>query len=133
MSDANTPPTIPVIWELPPPPDPRAVETIAQSLGISALLAGLLVQRGFIDPVHARAFLKPSLSSLHDPARFGQMSRCVDRVIAAIDANEKIGIWGDYDVDGTTGAALLARFFTTAGVDVRTYIPDRSETATRRS
>jgi single-stranded-DNA-specific exonuclease len=55
------------------------------------------------------------------------MSRCVDRVIAAIDANEKIGIWGDYDVDGTTGAALLARFFTTAGVDVRTYIHDRSE------
>src|SRR5262249_48013522 len=105
--------------------DDRQGLAIAQRFGVPELVGRLLAARRVtIDD--AAAFLNPTLRALlPDPSRFRDMDRAVERLLEAIARNEKIAVFGDYDVDGATSAALLHRFFASIGVDLRLYIPDR--------
>ncbi len=105
--------------------DDRAGLMLAQRLDLPEVVGRLLAARG-VDIDNAQRFLNPTLrDALPDPNCLKDMDRAVDRLIAALQASEPIAIFGDYDVDGATSSALLARFFAAAGAPVRIYIPDR--------
>jgi len=105
--------------------DDRAGLMLAQRLGLPEVVGRLLAARGIgID--EARHFLNPTLrDALPDPNCLMDMDRAVERLITAVQESEPIAIFGDYDVDGATSSALLARFFAAIGAPVRIYIPDR--------
>lgn len=98
---------------------------LADELGISPVLAHILVRRGVDTFEKARNFFRPSIETLPDPMLMEGMDTAVDRIIQAIRAKEKILIYGDYDVDGTNGASLLWTFLNRFDVQVGYYIPDR--------
>ena len=109
-------------WAL-PAVDPRA---LAAALGISTPAARILANRGLADPAAARAFLAPSLDQLHDPLRMRDMDAAVARLLAAIRNREKILIYGDYDVDGTSSVVILTKAFELAGAAwPRWHVPHR--------
>jgi single-stranded-DNA-specific exonuclease len=114
-------------WILNKAVDNQQVAEIVKALGIDENLATLLVQRGIVTFDEAKIFFRPSLSQLHDPYLMKDMDRAVDRVVQAINKGEKILIYGDYDVDGTTAVALvytyLKKFFKKKKIEF--YIPDR--------
>src|SRR5262247_2006813 len=91
------------------PLDVAATSQLATSLNVSPIVAGLLVSRGYADRSRAENFLTPSLEHLHDPFLMKGMPEAVNRLLYAIDHHEPILIYGDYDVDGTTGTAVLLR------------------------
>jgi single-stranded-DNA-specific exonuclease len=93
--------------------------------GLHPLVARLLVNRGITAPGEARAFLDGDLSRLSSPKVFGGMATAVARVRQAIDAHEKVVVYGDYDVDGVSGSALLYLALKDLGARVESYIPDR--------
>src|SRR5216684_2480338 len=95
-------------WTIRQPDISRAAE-LAAVLGVSPIVAGLLISRGYQSSDAARAFLNPSLDQLHDPFLMRGMSDAVKRLLQAIETQEPILIYGDYDVDGTTGTAVLLR------------------------
>ena len=103
----------------------EAVRDLAAELGVTPLTAALLIDRGYDNAEKARRFLEPTLDQLHDPFLLKDMDRAVERILSAIDDREKILIWGDYDVDGTTGTALLRRVLNELGGDTAFHIPDR--------
>lgn len=105
--------------------DTEAVERLQQALNIPAALAMLLVQRGITTFEDARRFFRPSLEHLHDPFLMKDMDKAVDRILRALRNHEKILIYGDYDVDGTTSVALAYSFFKELGADVDYYVPNR--------
>lgn len=105
--------------------DARASRALAERLAVSPVAAQVLLNRGVGDSAAAARFLAPELKHLHDPFLFRDMRRAADRIRAAIDAGEKILIHGDYDVDGTTGTAILFRLLLMLGARVEAYIPDR--------
>jgi single-stranded-DNA-specific exonuclease len=111
-------------WRL-KPTNRNLQETLGRELNILPLTAQLLVNRGLVDCDRASSFLRPSLAALHDPFLFKDMDMAVERINAALVAGEKIAVYGDYDVDGTTSTALLYLFFKEIGVTVETYIPER--------
>ena len=90
--------------------NPALVRALSSELGIDQVLANLLVQRGIITADRAREFFKPDLSKLHDPFLMKDMDRAVDRLEKAIAEEERVMIYGDYDVDGTTAVALMYTF-----------------------
>ena len=94
-------------WVVRPQGDPRAVEQLASRLGMSPVLANLLVQRGIDTVEKAKKFFTPQLSDLHDPFLMKDMDRAVERVEQAVRNHEKVMIYGDYDVDGTTAVSLV--------------------------
>lgn len=102
-----------------------AIESLVQSLNISPFLASLLVQRGVTTFDEARTFFRPELTHLHDPFRMRDMDRAVERITRAMESREKILIYGDYDVDGTTSVALVYGFLRTIYDRLDHYIPDR--------
>ena len=105
--------------------DDGAAAAIATQLAVPEILARLLTQRG-IGLEEAARFLSPRLrDQLPDPAHLKDMDRAVDRLVRAIRAGEKIVVFGDYDVDGATSAALLLRFLAAVGADGGLYVPDR--------
>jgi single-stranded-DNA-specific exonuclease len=106
-------------------PDQALTAELASALGLSAIVAGLLVTRGHRDPDSARAFLTPSLDQLHDPYLMRGMSDAVKRLLHAIDNHEPILIYGDYDVDGTTGTAVLLRALRMLGATAGYHVPHR--------
>ena len=106
------------------PPDSRAGE-LARALDISPIVAGLLLARGYGDAESAQIFLKPSLDQLHDPFLMRGMSDAVGRLLRAIDNQEPILIYGDYDVDGTTGTAVLLRALRMLGATAGYHVPHR--------
>ena len=114
-------------WILNKTVDNQQVAEIVKALNIDENLATLLVQRGITNYNEAKVFFRPALSQLHDPFLMKDMDRAVDRVVQAIDNGEKILIYGDYDVDGTTAVALvytyLKKFFKKKKIEF--YIPDR--------
>jgi single-stranded-DNA-specific exonuclease len=111
-------------WRLPAGED-TAAERLAERLGLPGVLARLLVRRG-LDGDHAPGFLEPRLRDhLPEPLSLRDMDRATARLLAAIEGGERIAVFGDYDVDGATSAALLARFFAAVGAGTRLYIPDR--------
>jgi single-stranded-DNA-specific exonuclease len=105
--------------------DRGAAERLGRSLNISSLTASMLITRGVTDPGEAKVFLRPDLNSILDPHLFNDMGKAVDRLITAVREDEKIGILGDYDVDGTAGTAILVKFFRFLGNDALYRIPHR--------
>lgn len=111
-------------WRL-RPADPRETLAIAQSAGVDVLVARALVARG-VSAAGARTYLNPSLrEALPDPFVLQDMELAAKRLAAAIESGETIGVFGDYDVDGTTAAAILARYVRAVGGAVEVYLPDR--------
>src|SRR5256885_5536777 len=98
---------------------------LASTLGVSPIVAHLLIARGHEDAESARSFLKPSLDQLHDPFLMRGMSDAVARLVQAIDRQEPILIYGDYDVDGTTGTAVLLRALRMLGATAGYHVPHR--------
>lgn len=108
--------------------DAELVSKLAAEVGISELTAKVLVHRGITAAVDAEKFLNPETAQeFYDPFTMRGMDEAVDRILAAIDDGEKICVYGDYDVDGMAGTALLTRALKNFGGDVMTYIPDRVE------
>jgi len=105
--------------------NPAIVRQLAQEVGIDQILANLLVQRGIDTFAKAREFFRPDLSMLHDPFLMKDMDKAVDRLDKAIKNKERLFIYGDYDVDGTTAVALVYSFFKKFTDQIEYYIPDR--------
>lgn len=99
--------------------------SLSGQLGISSLTAQVLINRGVDEPESARAFLDPSLADLHNPQQLKGIKEAVVRIETAIEKQEKITVYGDYDVDGTTSTALLLLFLREIGSKCDYYIPDR--------
>ena len=113
-------------WEVKAQGDPAAVAAIAAGTGISPVLADLLVQRGIDTVEKAKKFFNPQLSDLHNPFLMKDMEAAVKRVEEAVKRGEKIMVYGDYDVDGTTAVALVYKFLRQIGhTNLMFYIPDR--------
>ena len=102
-----------------------AAERLTNELEISPVAGRLLARRGLRTAAEARAYIRPSLDSLHDPFLMRDMGAAVDRLCRAIDGHERIMIYGDYDVDGTTAVALMYSFLRTQTDNLIYYIPDR--------
>ena len=98
---------------------------LADELGINTVLAQLLLQRGITTFDEAKKFFRPQLEDLHDPFLFRDMQKAVDRLSAAMGNKEKILVYGDYDVDGTTAVALVYTFLKQFYSAIDFYIPDR--------
>ena len=106
-------------------PDTQRVASFARVLGVSPTVAALLISRGCEDESSARRFLQPSYDQLHDPYLMLGMSEAVPRLLRAIDTGERILVYGDYDVDGTTGTALLLRALNLLGARTGFHVPHR--------
>jgi single-stranded-DNA-specific exonuclease len=105
--------------------DGALVARLARELSISDVMATLLVKRGITQTESAYKFLNPRLSDLHDPFLMRDMRQAVDRILRAVEQKEKILIYGDYDVDGTTSTVILKKALSIIGADVSYYIPER--------
>ncbi|MCX6235325.1 MAG: single-stranded-DNA-specific exonuclease RecJ [Bacteroidetes bacterium] len=112
-------------WVLKKLGDYEKVDHLIQALNIDYNIAHLLVQRGIFTFDDAREFFRPNLSKLHDPFLMKDMDRAIDRIELAISRNEKILVYGDYDVDGTSAVALVYTFLKKFYSNVDFYIPDR--------
>ncbi len=112
-------------WVLKPEGEAEKVEHLSKVLNIDHNLSNLLVQRGIHTYDQARDFFRPELSQLHDPFLMKDMDSAINRIEMAVQRNEKILIYGDYDVDGTTAVALMYTFITSFYYNVEFYIPDR--------
>ncbi len=112
-------------WLLKDAADAEIVSRLASELGIDRVLAELLAQRGITTFEQARAFFRPDLANLHDPFLMKDMDKAVDRLTKAVAAGEKILVYGDYDVDGTTAVALVYSFLYKYTRNIDFYIPDR--------
>jgi len=114
----------PIKWVL-TESDAGVAAALAEQAGIHPLIARLMANRGIADPAGVRAFLSCELSTLSGPGIFVGMQEAASRIRAAISGHEKIAVYGDYDVDGVTGAALLFLVLKSLQADVISYIPDR--------
>ncbi len=112
-------------WTLKPSPNISIVKKLANELSINTKLAKLLVQRGITNFEEAKEYFRPSLKSLHNPYIMKDMDKAVARIEKAIYNNERILIYGDYDVDGTTSVSLMYSYLKTSYDNLATYIPDR--------
>ena len=111
-------------WQIEQADNPEGVTTLCSDLGVKADVAQLLVSRGISDYESARNFFRPSLDDLHDPFLMKDMEKAVERLEDALGNGEKIIVYGDYDVDGTTSVALVYSFLKDLG-QIDYYIPDR--------
>ena len=112
-------------WIVKPVPDEEKAARLATELGIDRVLADLLVQRGVESFEDARSFFRPRLEELHDPFLMKDMDKAVERVHQAVVGGQKILVYGDYDVDGTTAVAQVYSFLKQFTPKVSFYIPDR--------
>jgi len=116
------------IWKFVPEPDAHEVDQLAHEMPVTKNrhFLKLLVSRNIKSLAQAKAFMVPSLDELHDPFRMQDMDKAVDRLSRALEDGEKILIYGDYDVDGTTSVALVFGYLTEElGAEADYYIPDR--------
>jgi single-stranded-DNA-specific exonuclease len=112
-------------WVLRAPPDPEATRRLAEELGLPAAMCAVLVGRGVATADRARAYLRPLLDDLPDPARIRDLDRAARRIRSAIDVGEPIFVHGDYDVDGVCAAALLTVWLRRLGGTVHPFVPHR--------
>jgi single-stranded-DNA-specific exonuclease len=113
-------------WVVKPQGDRATVERLSKELELPTVLTNLLVQRGIDTMEKAKKFFSPSLDDLHDPFLMKDMDKAVERIERAVKAGEKVMIYGDYDVDGTTAVALVYKFLSQIGhKNLSFYIPDR--------
>ena len=106
-------------------PDEESVHKLSKEINVNEYLSSVLVQRGIDSFDVAKAFFRPSLSQLHDPFLMLNMDKAVNRLTEAVFNNEKILIYGDYDVDGTTSVSLMYLFLEQFSKKIEFYIPDR--------
>ena len=106
-------------------PDPQKVKALSDALGCHPVSASILINRNIFTPKAATDFLNISLNNLRSPFALKDMDTAVDRIYAAITANQKILIFGDYDVDGVTATVILLEFFRRLGANIAHYIPHR--------
>ncbi len=113
-------------WDMKPKPDPADIKRLVETFGVSEITAGLLCNRKLAKVSEAEAFLNPSWESLRDPFLLKDMKKTVDRINKAVDKNESICIYGDYDVDGITSTAILLTYFRNIRYDnIMHHIPER--------
>lgn len=112
-------------WKINEKADQQAVELLSKEINVNGLLANMLVNRGINDFQSAKDFFRPDLEKLHDPFLMRDMDKAVDRLEAAMTNGEKILVYGDYDVDGTTSVALFYGYIKSIYEEVDFYIPDR--------
>ena len=112
-------------WVVKEKGDTAVVKQLAGALGVSESLANLMAQRNITSAAEATTFFNPSLDYLNDPFLMKDMNIAVDRISTAIKKNERILVYGDYDVDGTTAVALMYSFLKDQYSNVEYYIPDR--------
>lgn len=118
-------PTLIYQWKFQPEPDPAVVNRLVNELGIDRSLCALLAQRGINTFDEAREFFRPHAGQLHDPFLMKDMDAAVDRVIRALGDGERLMIYGDYDVDGTTSVATVYSILRSVTDNIEYYIPDR--------
>lgn len=114
-------------WKSKPLAEEDKIKVLQKNIGVPFEIANLLIQRGIEDFDAAKNFFRPELSDLHDPYLMLGMDKAVNRISTAIANHEKIMVYGDYDVDGTTSVALVFSYLTTYYPDCIYYIPDRYE------
>ena len=114
-------------WNYEPPTPERlqAAKELAEKIGMSPVMANLLIQRGIKTESAAKRFFRPMLNELIDPFLMNDMDVAVDRLNDAMGRKERIMVWGDYDVDGCTAVALVYKFLQQFYSNVEYYIPDR--------
>lgn len=112
-------------WNLKPKPDLEQVKSLQNLLNVDELTATLLLQRDIKTFEEARQFFRPKLEDLHDPYLMKDMDKAVIRIEKAIENQERILVFGDYDVDGTTAVSLVSSYLKSFYPNVDTYIPDR--------
>ena len=114
-------------WNYQPPSQEQteAAKALAKETGISPVLCKLLLERGITSAAEAKRFFRPQLSELHDPFLMKDMSIAVERLNQAMGKKERILVYGDYDVDGTTAVALVYKFLQQFYSNIDYYIPDR--------
>ncbi|MDE3056631.1 MAG: single-stranded-DNA-specific exonuclease RecJ [Bacteroidota bacterium] len=112
-------------WKVAEPPDLELIKKLSEELTIAPSLAAVLINRKVDDFEKARRYFRPTEEQLHDPFLLDGMHVAVERILAARISNEKMLVYGDYDVDGTNGASMLYLFFREIGCNVSYYIPDR--------
>lgn len=105
--------------------DAGAVHILQEALGIHPVLCKLLVDRGIDTYDKAKQFFRPQLSDLHNPFEMKGMREAVNRILRASEQGERILVYGDYDVDGTTSVALMFSFLNRFYPNIDYYIPDR--------
>lgn len=108
-------------------PDQNTVSSVKKAFRTSEVIARVLANRNILNPNLARPFFTPNLDMLHNPYLMQDMDKAVERVLTNINSGKPIMVFGDYDVDGTTGAAALYLAFQKFGADVTYYIPDREK------
>ena len=113
------------IWNLKKQGDQNEVKHLSAALNVNMVIARLLVQRGITTFNEAKAFFRPRLSDLHDPFLMKDMDKAVVRLQQAIENKEKVIVYGDYDVDGTTSVAMMYSFLKPRIEEIEYYIPDR--------
>jgi len=116
-----------VRWDRIIEPNQRIVEALSKAINVNQYLSSVLVQRNINDYYQAKEFFRPSLKNLHNPFLMLGLDKAVDRLNDAIFKREKILIYGDYDVDGTTAVALCYNFLIRYYTNIEIYIPDRYE------
>lgn len=112
-------------WDLKKQGDEKVIQHLMDTINVNQHIANLLAQRGIDSYDKAKHFFRPSLKDLHDPFLMKDMDKAVDRVLLAIKNKEKILIYGDYDVDGTTAVATIYLFLKRYNIPLDYYIPDR--------
>ena len=112
-------------WTLKPKPSQDKIKHLAQALNVEDFVATLLIQRGIETFEDAKNFFRPSLEHLHDPYLMKDMEKAVARIELAIENQENILVFGDYDVDGTTAVSLVSSYLKSHYPNIATYIPDR--------
>ena len=112
-------------WLVQSNPNPKTVKSLAKALGVTEVVAQLLVQRGVTNFDAAKQFFRPDWHHLHDPFLMKDMHEAVDRLQQAIDKKETVMVFGDYDVDGTSAVSLLVHYLQHQKMEVISYIPDR--------
>ena len=114
-------------WIFPSAADAAGISQMKQEADIPSFLAELLLKRGLSDAPSAEAYLKPRLRTLSAPELLPEMDVAVARILVAMDRRERLVLYGDYDVDGITSLAILARFFQACGIAVPCFLPLRAE------
>lgn len=112
-------------WIAQPLASERTAEHLSEVLGVSPVISQLLAQRGIDSYDQAKAFFRPTWEQLHDPFLMQDMTVAVDRIVTAIERQEKVMVFGDYDVDGTSAVALVYSYLKDEIEHLTPYIPDR--------
>ena len=105
--------------------DEEKIEEISKTYHVNKLLATILVNRNIVSEEQIRLFLKPTRNDFHNPYLITDMKKAIDRIVEAIEKQEKVTIYGDYDVDGITSITVLKSFLKDRGLEVSQYIPNR--------